>query len=305
MSLKNSQKYVIIFVACLIVVTPFFCDISPTTIQNETVYIPFVGLKITNIGAYVALIVGILAFIGTIYNTDKTYKAMKLSAIPDNSVNLLIDLEFKFNEFEVYKLKGEGDEFILLIQILKFWKDHQKAFRLLTPNFYKSFIKFISNPEKICEDDEIYEINAKYIMNAILTQFTNIALENDDCPFYFIKPNKITDDSNIKYIGDLKIVYTEFNINKINFNKYINDIHGQKTKEITFKKYGLLENDVKSLINTLKSEIEEYNQLNNYFKVIVVKMFYNDKEIRFGYEDILSRNDFAKKLADNIIDYKN
>lgn len=253
MCLKHYQKYVLIFIVMLVIVTPFFIYIVPTTIQNETVYIPFTGLRIRDPGAYVALIVGLLAFVGTIYNTDKTFEVTKLSSIPDYSVNLLIDLEFAFNEFE------DDDKLIFLTEILKYWKDHQKAFRLLTPHFYKNFLKIISHNEKIKDNDSIAEINSKYVMMAIKAQINDVAFENEKNIFSFIKPELIKDDKNISDDGENLENYLEFEIEKTNFEKYINDFEGKETQNKTFNKFNKFYNEINDLLNDLKKEIGEYD----------------------------------------------
>lgn len=253
MCLKHYWKYVIIFIAMVVIVTPFFIEFSPASIQNETVFIPFTSLKIMDLGAYVALIVGLLAFVGTIYNTDKTFEVAKLSSIPDYSVNLLIDLEFMFN------MSKTDDDISILSQILEYWRDHQKAFRFLTPNFYKKFVKLIANSETIDGNDEVYEKNSKYIINAILTHITNIAFNHENSSFHFINPDMIKDEWDIKGIGVSDFFYIDVNFNKSELKDYINKIQGQKTKDDAQERFKIMENEIDDLICTLKREIEKYD----------------------------------------------
>lgn len=253
MCIKHYQKYILIFIVMLVSTIPFFIYIAPTTVQNVTVYNPFTSLRIRNIEAYVALIVGFLAFVGTIYNTDKTFEVTKLSSIPDYSVNLLIDLEFIFNALKT------DDNIVILSQILKYWGDHQKAFRFLTPIFYKKFVKLIANLQTIDENDEIYEKNSKYIINAILTHITNIAFNHEIRSFYFIKPDMIRDEWCVKVRGRGDFYYVDITFNTFELKEYIGKIHGQKTKQCTKDKFEVLEKDIEDLICTLKREIEKYD----------------------------------------------
>lgn len=286
MYIKKCWKYLFYFAIAITVIILFFLTATPTSIKNETVYYTFVNLKIYDIGAFVALIVGILAFFGTVYSVDKNYKAMKLSSLPDKSANLLIDLEFAFNEYEICKRFGKEDEFILLIEILKYWKDHQKAFRLLTPHFYKEFLKIVtieyhtkSNKrhfrvkyeisKKLLDnsiennDDEsninYSNDNATYIFKAIIAQITNIAFDNDRDYFSFIKPNLIEDGNDIKEIGANLENYTEFKISKLNFKDYIENIAGDETRKLTNDEFTNLNKKFENLLNDLKREIEEYD----------------------------------------------
>lgn len=264
MYLKNCWKYTIYFFISLFIIGLFITNSHLQTINNETTYITFSIFKIYDWGSAVALIVGILAFFVSLYNTDKNYKAMKLSSIPDNSTNLLIDLEYAFNEYELCKIEKRQDEFILLTEILKYWKDHQKALRLLTPNFYKKFLKIMSTQENIDEKDDVSTKNSKYVLMAIKSQITNIAFEHESNMFSFIRPEIINDNITVKQQGDDILNYTEFKINKNNFDKYIHKIgskdnNGENTKKETIKKYKKLNKDIGRLLVDLKREIEEYN----------------------------------------------
>ena len=254
MYLKKCWKYTIYILILIGVILTFFLKIStPINLNNQASPLISIGLKIHDIGALVALIVGILSFFGTIYTVDRNYKAMKLSSIPEKSVNLLIDLEFTFNEFE------DEDKLILLTEILKYWKNHQKAFRLLTPNFYKNFLKIISNNDKIKNNDSIPNINSKYVLCAIKAQISDIAFENDECIFSFIEPQLIQDDENLKFIGENIKNYTEIRKEKNVFEKYINNFRGKKTRKITLEKFKKFNHDIECLLRDLKLEISEYD----------------------------------------------
>lgn len=259
MDSKSGEKY--IFSGILIGITVFiiFCPTQVTIINNETMFSTIAGLKVQDGSIFTALIVGIGTILIALYNTEKTFKAMKLTSIPDKSANLLIDLEFEFNEYGIYKQNKKDDEIILFIQILKYWKKHQKAFRLLAPKFYKNFVKLISSPEIIKDEDDNFEKNSKYIINAILTQITNIALENENDKFYFIDPNKITDKTDIKTKGSMKHLYKETKISKTSLKNYIDNIKGEETKNATFIKFQNFCKEICCLLNYLKIEIEEYD----------------------------------------------
>ena len=258
MYLKKTEKIIIFSIITIIFISFLFISLVPFEINNETYYIIPNFLKIKNMDSFVALIVGILAFIGTIYNTDKTSKMMKVSAIPEKSANLLMDLGFTFNEYEIYKKQGNGDEFILLTQILLFWREHQYAFKLLTPNFYKNFIKLISKEEIIRKNNITPIKNSKYVIMAIITHITNIALLHDESDFSFIKSDLINDDNNLKELGEDSDNYCNpFKFNKIDLNNYINTINGFETRKLTEDKFSLLKKDINKLLRELKREIED------------------------------------------------
>ena len=251
---KKRWKYCIYFFIALSFIIGVTSFMTPININNNKAYFDILGLKIYDIGSLVALIIGLLAFFGTIYSVDRNYKSMKLSSLPEKSANLLIDLEFIFNEYE-----NDEDNFKLLTDILKYWKDHQKAFRLLTPHFYKKFLKIISDQEKIKNNDSIYNINAQYVMMAIKAQITNIAFENENNIFSFIKPNLIYDDKNIENVGEDIDNYIEFKIEKNNFERYINNFEGENTQKLTYRKFKKFNRAIDCLLNDLKREIEEYD----------------------------------------------
>lgn len=256
--IKRKYVYLLATILAMLLIIIAFWPCSQEITNNETISYSILNFEISQFAVFAAFFVGILAFIASIYNTNKNYKSVKLSSIPEKSLNLMIDLEFLFNEYEIYSKRNEEDEFILLIEILKYWKNHQKAFLILTPNFYKEFVKIISNPEIINNNDEIYEKNAKYIINAILTYITNVALENENDKFYFIKPESINDITIIKYIGEGEWFYTEIGFNKDALNKYINEFKGSKTKKCTERKFKVLNEKINRLLSNLKSELEEY-----------------------------------------------
>lgn len=255
---KRWKIYAVSLLFITIVLIFLFWPNSSKIVNNETVAVSYLGLIISDFAVFGAFFAGILAFIAALYTSDRNFKSIKLSAIPENSVNLLLDLEFMFNEYELSKKEGNGDEFILLIQILGYWKDHQKAFMLLTPHFYKNFSRLMYNSELINEDDKIYVKNAKYIINAVLTHISNSALENTDCPFTFIIPELINDNLVINEIGDISNCYVGFEFNKYNLIDYIDKIHGKNTKKHASKKFNDLNIRIKYLLVDLKEEIGEY-----------------------------------------------
>lgn len=259
MSLKCWEKYVVTGVIVIILIFLLFFPSRVVFLNNETMFSSVVGFMVPDVSIFTALVVGISSMLVALYVAERTFKAMKLSAIPDTSVNLLIDLEFEFNEFKRYNQKGNGDEFILLIQILKYWRDHQKAFRLLTPNFYKEFLRLISSGEEIKDCSNQYCKNSKCIIKAIKAQITDIAFENENYIFSFIKPELIEDMKNINDNGEKIENYMEFKINKINFHKYINNIEGRETSKTTKLMFNEFNKDVKQLLKGLNEEIREYD----------------------------------------------
>lgn len=141
MCLKSWQKYIIIGLLSGTIIFCLFCPLfSTTSITNETMFSSIVGWKFNDGSIFVALITSITTILVTHYSVNKNYKSIKLSMLSEDSVNLLIDLEFEFNKYNSYT-EGKKDEFILLTEILKHWKDYQKAFKLLTPQFYTEFLR--------------------------------------------------------------------------------------------------------------------------------------------------------------------
>ena len=274
--LKKHEIYCIMFVISLFFVSLFSVLTSySTSFTNSTSYISFLGFKIYDFSATVALIIGILAFFATLFNTDKTYKAMKLSSVPEKSINLLIDLKFIFNEYEHYNKKDKNDEFIVLTKILKYWNEHQKAFTLLTPYFYKEFLKIVTtdyyNTNKETEKQtktienktdpklaDYSKSNSKYIFSALIAQITNIAFENGECCFEFIEPRLIKDEIDIAQVGATPDNYRKIKINKNELEKYIKNIEGTSTNKLANSEFENLYNKIKKLVNDLKREIEEY-----------------------------------------------
>ena len=258
MYLKNHERLIIAFVIIMMIILPVFISITPFEINNQCVYIFPDSIKINSIEAFSALIVGILAFIGTIYNTNKTSLIMRVSAIPEKSANLLMDLEFIFNEYEIYKQSGKKDKLILLTRILLYWKEHQQAFKLLTPHFYKEFTKLISNQEIIMENGDPNFNNSKYIIMAILTHITNIAVYGVETDFSFIKPDLIVDKKDVKELGEINDNYlSDIKFNEEKLSDYIDNINGVETRKLTNEKFSKLLNKIKKLLKDLNRELEE------------------------------------------------
>ena len=296
MHIKSWQYLILIGGMSGIILFYFFCPIYQIS-NNETMLSSPFGWKFYDGSIFIALIASITTILVTYYTVNKNYKSMKLTALPDNSANLLIDLEFAFNKYELYKSHGKGDELILLTEILKYWKAHQKAFKLLTPKFYKNFSKTINrymikpdeentkdiqkthlkeensikqnqtsnkSPRKEIESKELINkdkcshTNCDYILKALIAQITNIAFENDESYFEFIKPELITDETNIKKIGNDAGSYTKIKINEKELNTYIENIKGKTTKVLTHIEFEKLTKDLKNMLKDLKKEIEEY-----------------------------------------------
>ena len=256
MYLKSKEMYIIVGTVALIVVFLAFCPIEIITVNNQTMFATFFNLKFEDGGVFAAIAVGIITVLVTGYFNVKSYKSVKLTSIPTNSANLLIDLEYIFNEYELYNKNDEEDVFQLLLQILKYWKEHQQVFRLLTPHFYKKFLKIWSKAKDINPDESTPEKNSKYILNAIIIQLSDVATTNEDEHFTFIDSKLITDEVSI---GEIKEEYDTFKISKNDLLKYIENIEGEQTKRKTKKEFLKLYKELSGLINDLKREIEEYD----------------------------------------------
>lgn len=256
MYLKSSEVYIIVGTISIIVVFLAFCPIEIITINNQTMFNTFFNLKFEDGGVFAAMAVGIITVLVTGYFNVKNYKSMKLASIPTNSANLLIDLEYIFNEYELYNKNNEEDIFLLLLQILKYWKEHQQVFRLLTPHFYKKFIKIWSKAKNINQNNSIPEKNSTHILNALIIQLSDIAISTENNLFTFIVPELIADN---EIIENLNEDYVKFKISKKNFLDYINNISGHETKKQTKNEFLRLYKDLSKLINELKREIEEYD----------------------------------------------
>ena len=256
MYLKSSEKYFIVGTISIIVVFLAFCPIEIITINNQTMFNTFFNLKFEDGGVFAATAIGIITVLVSGYFNVKSYKSTKLASIPTNSANLLIDLEYIFNEYELHHKNNEKDVFLLLLQILKYWKEHQQVFRLLTPHFYKKFLKIWSKAKQINPTDSIPEKNSTHILNALIIQLSDIAITTENDFFTFIRPELITDETNIENLNE---EYVNFKISKNNFLDYINNISGEKTKKQTKNEFLKLYKDLSKLINELKREIEEYD----------------------------------------------
>ena len=102
MYLKSKEIYIIVGTVALIVVFLAFCPIEIITVNNQTMFATFFNLKFEDGGVFAAIAVGIITVLVTGYFNVKSYKSVKLTSIPTNSANLLIDLEYIFNEYELY-----------------------------------------------------------------------------------------------------------------------------------------------------------------------------------------------------------
>lgn len=257
MYLKSKEIYLIVGAISILVVFLAFCPIEITTFNNETMFNTFFNLKFADGGVFAAICVGIISVLVSGYFNVKSYKSVKLTSIPTNSANLLIDLEYIFNKYE--RNNNNDDIFLLLLQILKYWKEHQQVFRLLTPHFYKKFLKIWSKAKKVSKNDSIPEKNSKYILNALIIQLSDIAITTENEFFTFIRPELISDDADIATIGINPTTIFKDKISKKNFLDYIDDISGEKTRKLTKYEFLKLDEDLNKLINDLKREIEEYD----------------------------------------------
>ena len=278
MCLKSHERYLIIgFIVAIIIFLVFYPLNPPTTPYNETMYTSFLGLPLHDGSIFIALLTGLGTILVTLYSTNRSYKAMKLSLLPDNATNLLIDLEFAFNEYK--------DPFVLLTVILKYWKDNQKVFKLLTPKFYKEFLKIISkyafdnnqenntqnknndnnqenntqNKNNDKKQEDYSNSNSDYILYALIAQITNIAFDNDECNFSFIKPELIKDKYDIEKFGENLNSYKTIKINTEELNNYIDSIEGITTKKLTRNEFKNISDEFEKLLETLKNEIKEYD----------------------------------------------
>lgn len=252
-------KYVSYTIIAFIIAFIFLYPSKEVIVNNETMFKTVLGYKFKDHNALVAAIIGILAFFATIYSVDMNYKSTKLSSLPDNAVDLLIDLEYLFNEFKIDKENNKEDVIIFFMDILKFWKNHQKAFRLLSPKFYKKFLKLYSTPFKI-EGNDAAQINSEYIIKAMRTQIMDVALGNNEAKFYFIKPSIFRNDINILDIRDSKENYDYYEMSKLGLKSYIGQLNGE-THMLTAEKFDDFCFDLEKLLFDLKEEISNYDLL--------------------------------------------
>lgn len=259
MDLKSNCKCLIILLIIIILFSVMFVySTKPIVINNETMFTNFTGLVFKDHSVLITIIGIIIAFLGTIYTIKMNFKASKLSSLPEDSVNLLIELEYEFNEFKIAKQNGEEDVIYIFVEILKNWKNHQKAFRLLTPKFYKQFLNFYSQPLNI--NKESYpETNSDYIIKAMKTQIMDIALAGGKSEFFFINPKIIDDDYDYQFIENSEICFKTCEIDKMNLNNYIRNIKGKNTKEITQIKFNKFCDELCNLLTNLKNEIDKYD----------------------------------------------
>lgn len=252
-------KYIVFVIIALFISSIFLAptEIDPST--NETMFSNYIGWKFKDHSAFVAAIIGIFAFFATLYNVDMNFKSTKLSSLPNDAVDLMIHLEYSFNEFKIDKQNNEEDIIIFFRDILRVWEKHQKAFRLLAPNFYKNFLELYSKPKKI-DTGNIAQINSEFIIKAIQTQIIDIAFEKNMSKFYFIKPSLIINDKNIRDIENSKENYDYYELNKKGLKSYINHLTGE-TKLLTDEKFDDFCFDLEELLDDLKEEIGNYDLL--------------------------------------------
>ena len=148
--LNVEVKYIVWLIIALVIAWYFLFPKEGIIFNNETLFLTYGGLKFKDHSVLISVIIGISTFFATLFGVNMSFKSTKLSSLPDNAVDLLIDLEFQFNEYEIDKQNDQYDIIAFFIEILKYWKNHQKAIRLLCPKFYKKFLKFYSKPIKLC-----------------------------------------------------------------------------------------------------------------------------------------------------------
>lgn len=252
-------KYISYMIVAFIIAFIFLYPSNDVIINNETMFTTVLGCKFKDHNSLVAAIIGILAFFATVYSVDMNYKSAKLSSLPDNAVDLLIDLEYFFNEFQINKDNNKDDVILFFMDILRFWKKHQKVFRLLSPKFYKKFLKLYSMPVKI-ENNNVSQINSEYIIKAMRTQIIDVALENNEAKFYFIKPSIFTNDINILDIQDSKENYDFYQMDKNGLKLYINQLDDE-TYKLAAEKFDDFCFDLEKLLFDLKEEMSNYDLL--------------------------------------------
>lgn len=281
MYIKYKYKFILLGLLSLIAVFLVFCPIQTAFVDNHIVFSSLSHLKFEDGGVFTAITVGMFTVLISSYYNIKNYKSMKLVSIPENSANLLMDVEYIFmeygldnenyfssfirvlkhflNKYVINKRDYEKDVFQLLINILTLWKEHHKVFRLLTPHFYKEFYKiWLNTTVKIDKNDDIYLKNSKYFLNAMLIQFSDVAIINGNGKFSFIKPELIT-DKNVITDEILENNLDEYSISRNVFLKYIENIKGEQTKKQTKKEFDRFYNRIYDLFIELRWEIDEYD----------------------------------------------
>ena len=256
---KVHAKYFILTLIALIIAGIFLFPVDITILDNnQTMFTTLPGFQFQDHSPLVATILGIFAFFAAIYSVDMSYKSAKLAALPENSVDLLMDLDYYFRKYELNK-PDDNDIILFFVEILRYWRKHQKALRLLCPKFYKRFLKFYSMPNQI-KETERPEINSEYVIMAIKTQIANVALQGEYNDFFFIKPDLINDEDEIESIRESEDNYGKSELNRKSLESYIDNINGD-TKEITKDKFNLLCEELDELLSILKNEIGNYDLL--------------------------------------------
>lgn len=249
------SKYVIIFILIIFVFIIFFPN-PCSSMNNETVTYSIIGLPIGDYGFSSAIIVGLLAFITSIYSTDKQFKITKLSSMPEKASNLLVDLEVIFNNYEFDQKNKCADEIATFLNILELWKEHQTIFRLLTPNFYINFQKVLTYSTKgYNEKDTIPESNKDFITYHILDSIMKVGLNNKNKLFKYKKSDLCKDDEDIFTI----VEECEFVMTKKSFLNYISQINGNDTKKLTNEWFLDFTKKIKGILNDLNYEIHQYD----------------------------------------------
>jgi len=318
MYLKSWSKYILIGLMSGTIIFCLFCPLfSTTSINNETMFLSIVGWKFNDGSIFVALISSIITILVTHYSVNKNYKSIKLSMLSEDSVNLLIDLEFEFNKYHSYT-DNEKDEFILLTEILKHWKDYQKALKLLTPKFYTEFLRITQSllKENTINTDPIEKVQSNKIIAETYqekndeTKKENEELQTNEHPTKKEDNNKTSNNEKLetKDESSQDIVKKKGNYKEEN-SKYIFKALVAQITDIAFENTEcIFEFICPDLIEDEINVKELGEDLNNYTKIKInhsalknyitsIKGQSTQESINLKFTDF---HDKIKKLVDNL-----
>ena len=256
MNLKEFiTTYWLILILIFFVILLFF-PINTEYYTNYKIYHSVIDLGFADYGVFSALIVGLLSFTATIYTNDKNLTINKLSALPEDYLNLIIKLE---NKILFYNLKNNINYIDLILtffEILQLWNEYDKAFRLIFPKLHRELMDFFTENATFDLHPTIPERNAQLIICDIKINLMNTLRKNKH--EWEIKDSKdCTDEILFDNIGNT----IDLEFNTYSLEKYLENIKGIKSKKYAKEKYLEMNLFIEEFIEKLDKEIKKIQNM--------------------------------------------
>lgn len=255
MNFKDLKRYWYIFILIIIIFLLFF-PTQTTYYQNFKIYHSIIDLGFADYGVFSALIVGLLSFTATIYTNDKNLKAIKLTTLPEDYLDLTLSLELLFVE---HNMKRNNENYDLIETFIKFfalWKSHKAVFQLMFPRLNKELLDLIAENLLKQKNNKQYIANAQKIMLDIKLCILG-ETESDEDPYKLRDNEKCTDEINVEKLdGELDI-----NPSITSLKEYIKKIKGPETRKETEKLFLEMLTTIEKYLSELEEETKRFNDI--------------------------------------------